>query len=551
MRFLDWFRRRSRDEDLQDEIRAHLTMAERDRVAAGADPEAARLASLREFGNVLLVREATRRSWRSDGRERLIDLVQDVRYATRVLRRSPGYSLVVVAVFAIGLGANVAVFSLFKSLALNPLPGVDRSGSLAVVLGRTSAGRLLPLPHPDFRDLLAEQRSFDAIAGTMSSAFSLGIGANSRRVQGELVTGNYFQVLGASAQLGRTLLPSDDVAPGQHPVVVISDQLWKRSFSADPGIVGTAIKVNAQPMTIVGVADPAFHGTIVSWVMDLFMPVMMQASLQGTDVLSARQTPLLWGLGRLKPGASVASAGREADVLSARLAGEHPEFAVERRATVVPLWQSPFGAQTYMLPLVALLGAMGILLLTIVCANASNLTLVRNVSRRGEIAARLALGASRTRILRLLLVENLVLAMPGTLLGLAVAQGRLSAIDIRRFVPPIATVSVSLDTSFDWTVMTFAGIVALGSAVLFGVVPAWRTARLDFARVMKDDLSPRGGSRGRLRGVLVVLQVAVSLLLLVCAALILRSLDAAKAADPGFDTTNVAIVSLDVVPRRL
>jgi predicted permease len=547
MRLIDWLLRRHRDDDLQDEIRAHLSMATKDRIDDGDDARTARLASMKEFGNVTLLREATRASWGGAWRDRLADLAQDVRYSLRVLLRSPGYSLVVIAVLALGIGANVSVFSLFNALALKPIPGVERSASLGVLVARTGAGRMLPLSHPDFRDLQNQQRAFAGLAGTSMDAYSVGLGTRGERVFGEMVTGNYFSVLGVRARLGRTLQPSDDVSPGKHPVLVISDGLWKRTFASDPAIVGKTVQVNAYPLTVVGVAEPGFHGTIVSLAMDMFIPVMMQPQLRGEDLLSARQAPMLWGLGRLRTGTSVNAANAEADLLSVRLAAQQPEREVDQRATVIPMWRSPFGAQTYMLPAIVLLSAMGALLLLIVCANVSNLVLVRGVSRRGELAARVALGASRARILRLLFVESVALSLPGAALGLLTARG-LSMLLRDSGVTSAAPIPVFLDTSPDWTVVAFALALACGSSLVFGFVPALRSSKVNLAGIMKDDLSPRAGSRGRLRGALVISQVAVSLLLLVGASLVMRSLDAARTANIGFDPINVASISIDVKP---
>jgi predicted permease len=545
MRLIDWILRRRRDDDLQAELRAHLSMATQERIDQGDDARSARLAAVKEFGNVTLTREATRRSWGGDWRERLIDLAQDVRYALRVLRRSPGYSIVVIGVLALGIGANVSVFSLFNALAVKPLPAVDGSGSLGVLVARTSAGRILPLSVPDFRDLTREQEAFDGIAGAAMDAYSLGTGTHSERVFGEMVTGNYFSVLGVTAGLGRTLIPSDDVAPNQHPMVVISDGLWKRAFAADPAIVGKTIQINAYPFTVVGVAEPGFQGSVVGVGLDLFLPVMMQPRLRGFDVLSNRQAPLLWGVGFLRNGASIASANAEASLLSERIDAQHPTRETEQRAAVIPMWQSPFGAQTYMLPAIMLLSVMGALLLLIVCANVSNLVLVRGVSRRGEIAARLALGASRSRILRLLFVESLVLALPGAVFGLLTAQG-ISALLREGNLSSAAPVPISLNAAPDWLVASFALVVSCTSSLVFGFLPALRSSKVDLAGVMKDDLSPRGGSRGRLRSALVVAQVAVALLLLVGAALVLRSLEAAQAAQVGFDERHVAAVTVDL-----
>src|SRR5688572_27500586 len=506
MKLIDWILRRRRDDDLQAEIRAHLSMATQDRIEQGEDPRHARLGALKEFGNVTLTREATRQSWGGAWREYLLDLTQDIRYSIRVLRRSPGYALVVVTVLALGIAANLAVFGLFNAMALKPLPAVDGAASLGVLVAHTSAGRILPLSHPDFRDLSGAQQTFASVAGTEMEAFSLGLGTHSERVFGEMVTGNYFSVLGVSAGLGRTLLPSDDLSPGKHPVVVISDALWKRTFAADPAVIGKTIQLNAYPFTVVGVSEPGFQGTIVGLALDLFVPVMMQPQLRGVDLLGDRQASILWGLGRVRAGSSLRAADAEAALLSSRFDAEHPAREVEQRAAVIPLWQSPFGAQTYMLPAILVFGVMGALLLLIVCANVSNLVLVRGVSRRGEIAARLALGASRGRILRLLLVESIVLAVPGAALGLVTSRA-IGGLLRNANLSSAAPIPVSLNTSADWTFVAFALILSCLSSLVFGFVPALRASKVDLAGVMKDDLSPRGGSRGRMRSALVVAQV--------------------------------------------
>ncbi len=260
-------------------------------------------------------------------------------------------------------------------------------------------------------------------------AFSLGLGTHSERVFGEMVTGNYFSVLGVRASLGRTLLPSDDVSPGKHPVVVISDATLEACVCRRPGRHRQDHPAQcAIPSPSSACPNPASRALSSGLALDLFVPVMMQPQLRGVDLLGDRQAPILWGLGHVRPGSSLGAADMEAELLSSRFDAEHPAREVEQRATVIPLWQSPFGAQTYMLPAISVLGVMGALLLLIVCANVSNLVLVRGVSRRGEIAARLALGASRGRILRLLLVESIVLAVPGAVLGLAhVSRHRRSA----------------------------------------------------------------------------------------------------------------------------
>ena len=549
MSLLDTLFRRRREDDLDQEIEAHLAMAARDLEAGGMDDRAARLAAKKTFGNVTLTREATRISWGGRWREVMRDLLQDVRYGGRVLRRSPGYSLIVIAVLALGIGANVSAFTLFKALALEPVPGVAGSASLGVLVSRTEAGRILPLSLPDFRDLVAGTRAFSDVAGTSMDGFSLGLGVRSQRIIGERVTGNYFSLLGVRAQLGRTLQPSDDTTPDGHPVVVLSDGLWRRAFAADPAVIGRTLRLNGHPLTIVGVTDPAFHGSIVSADTELYVPVMMQPLLSrdGGSTLSNREAPLVWGLGRLAPGGSIASASREAAERWDQVSETVADRKVTQAAMVLPMWRSPFGAQTYMLPATVMLGAMGGLLLIIVCANVSNLVLARGMGRRGEIAARMALGASRGRVLRLLTIESLLLAIPGAALGLAAAQA-LTASALSGGFGEAAPFRQYLDLSVNWVVVAFAALLSCGSALLFGFLPALRTSRIDFSGIIKDGLSPRGAARSRARGALVAAQVAVALPLLIGAALLLRSFNAAETADGGFDADGVATLTLDIQP---
>ena len=251
-----WKPPRPDDDDLDREIRAHLAIAEEERVAEGSDRETAHFAALKDFGNVTLTTEAARRVWTPRWVEAGRDLASDVRYAIRALARNAGFSLAVTAVLAVGVGLNASAFTLLKSLALNPLAGVEGSANLAVVLNQTSTGRQVSLSYPDYEYLRDHDRAFTGLIGSRNVTVNLGSGLGAEPIFGELVTGNYFQRLGVRAQLGRTLLPSDEIAPGQHPVVVLSDSLWKRSFAADRDIVGKVIRLNTYPLTVVGVAEP-------------------------------------------------------------------------------------------------------------------------------------------------------------------------------------------------------------------------------------------------------------------------------------------------------
>ena len=544
MNLLTWlFRRRAIDRDLEAEIRQHFQMAIAERIAGGEDPESARLAAIKEFGNVLQAQEDARQVWRGGGVAALLDVWQDVRFGVRMLVKNPGFSLVVIAVLTLGIAGNAAIFSLFKGLALKPLPGVTRSSQLAVVLGRTTDGRAIGVSLPDYRYIKEHDRAFvDLTASSMIFA-SVGLGANAERIVAELVIGNYFQALGVGAQLGRTLLPADDVAAGQHPVAVISDSLWRRTFAADPAIVGKTLHLNGQPLTIIGVAAPDFNGTVVSMGVDVFAPIMMQPQLSPPNRLEARGVAMMMTIGHLRPDVTIDAAAAQAGVLASQLEADAPIPNFTRRVTVVPIWQSPFGAQTYWLPAVAVLGGMGLLILLVVCANVANLVLVRGVSRRGELAVRLALGASRARLLRLLLVENLVLAIPGALAGVALASVLLPF--VANGAAGSAPSRVYLDTTVDGYVLMFALGLSCSCALVFGFVPALRTSRVELTSIMSD-VSPRMATRGRLRAALVVSQIAVSLLLLIGAGLVLRSYAAAQRADGGFDARNVTSIAIDL-----
>ncbi|HZB26132.1 MAG TPA: ADOP family duplicated permease [Vicinamibacterales bacterium] len=547
-------RRRLDDDDFEEEIRAHLAIAMQERVADGEDRESARYAALREFGNVTLTTEAARRVWTPRWLEALRDLTSDVRYAVRALRKNPVFAATVIGVLTLGIGLNAAAFTMLKSFTLSPLAGVAGSSRIAVVVGETNTGRPARLSYPDYLALRDHDRAFTGLFGSTVAAVNLGRGRGARLVWGEIVTGNYFHVLGVRAQHGRLLLPSDEVAPGRHPVVVLSDGIWRRDFAASPDVIGKTLEINNTPLTVVGVADRAFHGTIVSYDVELFIPLMMAPDLGFTfgsqqttpsGILADRTAAVFYPQGFLRPGITRTAAAASADALWNSLRAGRPLMQGPQRLEVVPFRESPSSAPTFILPTLGVLSVMGLCVLIIACANIAGLVLVRGLSRRGEIAVRLALGASRTRIVRLLLVENLVLALPGALFGVLLA---------RQSVPVLVGYAewlarpqrIFFNVELDAVVIAFAAVAACGSALLFGFIPALQSSRVDLVTVINEDASPRGAARGRLRAGLVVAQVAVSLLLLVCAGLSSRSGAAARSADPGFDARQVTALDLDL-----
>jgi predicted permease len=553
---LSWLKRRLPDEDdLQEEIRAHLAIAADERVADGADPQTARLASLKDFGNVTLTTEAAHRVWTPSWLDAARDLLSDVRYAMRVLAKSPAFALTVMAVLTLGIGLNAAVFTMLKGMALTPLAGIEESGRLGIIVNETETGRKAGLSYHDYQYVRDHDRAFAGLAASGLAIVNLGRGRSARPIYGELVSGNYFQALGVRAGLGRTLLPSDEIAPGRHPFVVLNDGFWRRDFGADPDVVGKTVEINNYRLTVVGVADSTFHGTIVGYDVELFIPLMMAPQLginlgslqnpSSSDLLADRGAGILDVLGHLRPGTTLASAAAQTDALSATLSRDAALTDIAQRLKVVPIWESPYGGQTFLLPALVVLSVMGLLVLTIACANIAGLVLVRGVSRRGEIAVRLALGATRARIVRLLILENLLLAVPGAILGMALAW---------RGIPVLTDYAETLaapqrlffNIQIDRLVIGFSALVACGSALVFGFVPALRSSRIDLVSVINEDSSPRGAARGRLRAGLVVAQVAVSLLLIVGAGLVTRSLEAARRANPGFDASHVTAIAVDV-----
>ena len=314
------------------------------------------------------------------------------------------------------------------------------------------------------------------------------------------------------------------------------------------------VRLNTYPLTVVGVADPAFHGTIVGFDVELFVPIMMAPQIGPSGLVDPqrllfdRQANLVAVMGHLRPGITRADAAAQMTAVSAQLRAEADVDALIQYLRVVPFWRSPFGAQTYLLPAVVALSVMAALLLGLVCANVTGLVLARGVSRRGEIALRLALGASRSRIVRLLLVEHVVLAVPGALAGLALVPPIMPTLfDIMASASPTR---VFFNLSVDRLVMAFSVAAACASALVFGLLPALNGAGVDLLAAMTANLSPRGPGRARVRMALVVAQVAVSVLLLVGAGLVARSLEATRRADTGFDASGVVIARLDVTSSQ-
>lgn len=473
-------------------------------------------------------------------------LLQDLRYALRNLARRPGFTLLAAVTLAVGIGASATVFTWTNAVLLSPLPGTRDPLALVEVHGTSRAEALISMSHPDYRDLRDGMKSFSAVVESNEQPASLTVGDEVERVWTQLVSANFFDVLGVPARVGRTFRPEEDQVPGRDAVVVLSHGLWLRRFGGDPALVGREVTINGRAFTVIGVAPPEFRGSIVALSFDAWIPMAMQQQiLPGGDRLEKRGHRWLDVLGRLAPGASVAQVRSELGAMAARLAKDHPESNETIGFTAFALSDSPRGAVKTLSPVLAILGVAVGLVLLIACANVASLLLARAAGRRREVAIRQALGASRARLVRQLMTESLVLAGIAGVGGLLVAtwcSGLLLA-----FVPA-ADFPVGIDLTVDRRALAFSAAVSVLTGILFGLAPALRASRPDLVGTLKEDVAGAvgGRSRARFRNGLVVTQVAFSLVLLVSAGLLLRSLRAAQAFDLGFTPRGVLLGSVDL-----
>jgi predicted permease len=481
----------------------------------------------------------------------MLTILRDLRFAVRQLLKTPGITLAAVLSLALGIGANTVVFTWVRATILSPLRAVTREDEIVIVSGRSKSGALLSLSYPDYVDYRDRNRTLAGLLVQRNAAMSLTSGDRPERVYGMIVSGTYFDVLGVKPVVGRGFRPEEDRTPGSHPVVVLNYALWQRRFGGDPRIVGRTITLNARPFTVVGVAPRAFIGTAFGLATDLWVPVMMQHEIvSGGDRLAANRRGLRWlsGLARLKPGVSVAQARADLNVVADQLGRSFPLTDEGVGVDLYTLRQAPGGAGKVLAPVFTVLGAVVALVLLIACANVANLLLGRAVDRQREVAIRLSLGATRTRLFLQFLTESVLLALAGGLGGLLVARwtsGLLLA-----FVPPTdQQVALALDA--DARVFVFAMAVSLATGVLFGIVPAFHASRRQVAGALQEERGSIASGRRRsvLRNGLVVAQVALSVVLLVGAGLFLRALSAAQNVDPGFDARNIVLAGIDLFPN--
>jgi len=541
------FSKRRNDTELDDEVYSYVELLAQEKMRQGMSREEARRTARIELGGIEHVKEDVREAragaW-------LDSLLQDLRYGARMLRKNPGFTAIAVLTLALGIGANTAIFSVVNAVLFQPLP--VRNLNELVDVYTTTAGdpiNYAPLAYPDYKDFRDQTATLDGLAAFAPNFIALEQDGETSMVAVEIASENYFQLLGVKPFLGQAFDASQNQTSGGYPVAVLSYSTWQRRFGADPGIAGKTLVANGNVLTIIGVAPEKFHGLLRGLAPGLWIPLSMDSSLHVGDPIDDRGSQWLLATGRLKPHVSLQQAQAELSLVATRLMHQYPKSNKGRtvgllaasKVKSIPDADGALYATAYVL-----LGFVGLVLL-IACANVAGLLLARASVRRREITLRLALGAGRGRVIRQLLTESLLLAILGgtTALFLTTLLNKILTGALERIRLPIP-VEFDLGLAVDGRVFAFTLVLITATTLLFGLIPAWKTSRISLTSALKEDSVAVSGGRARHRtlGVLVIGQVAISLLLLICAGLTLRTLLNSFRVDPGFTSIGVATASV-------
>src|SRR5262245_31430954 len=471
-------------------------------------------------------------------------LWQDLRYGTRTLLMKPGFTLIAIITLGLGIGSNTAIFSLVNTVTLRPLPGAETERIVEVTPLGKDAGGIGAFSYPAYKDFRDKNDVFDGLVVYLPAPMNLSQNGVNERVWGYLASGNYFDTLGVRAFKGRMFTQEDDRVPGAHPVAVVSYGCWRRRFGGDPNIVGKTIKLNGHDFTIVGVTPKGFIGTVLVFEPDFYTPMMMakQIAPGGSNWFENRGNSGLLAFGRLKRGVTATQARESLNLLAPQFAREDQglegtTFSVTPPGLAFPMIRH--GA----LGFAGVLMATVALVLLIACVNLANLSLARATQRRKEIAIRLSLGAGRLRIVRQLLTESVTLSLAGGVVGWLIALWMIDLVAV--FKPPV-DFNLLINLKPDWRVMFFTMVVSFVTGAFFGLAPALQASRVDLIPALKDEAGLGGYRRSRCRSGLVVAQVALSLMLLIAAGLIVRSLQRVQMIGPGFEVENRITMSIDL-----
>ena len=474
-------------------------------------------------------------------------MLQDLRFGLRMLRRNPGFSILAVVCLTVGIGATAAVFSWIEGILLRPYPLVVDQDRLVALTGTNRGSDRDDVSWPDFKDLERSSTLADAFIAEKITGSTLTIGDRAERVTGSMVSANYFDAIGVHPILGRGFEVGEDVGRNSHPVTVISYQMWQDRFHGDPNVIGKTQVLAGLPHTIIGVAPNGFYGTFVGYAFQFWVPASMQAQFDaGAYKLEDRGARWIEGFVRLKRGVSIDQAQAELSAVAGRLEATYPETNRGRGVRLYPLWQTPFNNAGAMLPTLGIALAVVMAVLLIACANVGNLLLVRSLARQQEMTIRVSIGAGRLRLVRQLMTEGIILSAIAAIGGLFVARWLRDAIAL--LTPPRGGVLLRLPGALDWRVFALSGGVCIAATMLFGLVPAILTTRVDLAGALRAEGGGVVGSHGRswVRSTLVLIQMSLSFVLLVGAGLLIQTLQAVRHANPGFTTDGVLTTTIDL-----
>jgi predicted permease len=474
-------------------------------------------------------------------------LLQDLRYGIRMLLKNPGFTAIAVLTLALGIGGNATVFSWIRGVLLNPIPAVQKANQLVALETVMPDGTYRTSSYLDFRDYSEQNSVFSGMIGfeLIPVNMSWHGHAQDERIWGEIVTENFFDVLGVHADRGQTFHAKDAGAANGDPYIVLGHKLWQRQFASDPNIIGRTIEINRRSFTVIGIAPAGFQGTIVGIAADYWVPMMMQPVVLPGEDLQQRSPTFVHLMGKLKPGVTIAQARSNISTIAQRLARQYPDSDRGVGMAVNPVGKAHYGAQDILFSGLIFLAVVALLVLLIACANIANLLLARATARQREIAIRSAVGASRSRLLRQFLIENLLLALAG---GAGGALISLWSAGLLSFFLPGGYLPFGLDVGVNGEVLAFTAGLSVLTGVIFGSAPAWRSSSPNLIHSLKEGgrTNSSGSQHGRLRSLLVVSEMVLALVLLVGAGLLIRSLKRVQTASPGFNPSNMLLAAFDL-----
>src|SRR6184192_4446920 len=475
--------------------------------------------------------------------------LQDLRFGFRMLRRTPGFSVLAILCLTLGIGTNAAALSWIEGILIRPYPLVAHQDRMFALNCTTRGAQgFTGLSYPDFLDLEKNSTLFESFIIDKITGTTLSNGDRAERAVGGMVSANYFDALGVRPILGRGFRPEEGTGRNAHPVTVISYMTWKNRYKGDPNIIGKTQYMNGVQHTIIGVAPEKFHGTFIGYSFNFWVPTSMQETFDNTGYkLEDRGARWIEGYAFLKPGVTQQQAHAELSAIAKRLENDYPQTDRGREVGLLPLWKTPFNAAGGISTTLGITAAVVFFVLLIACANVSNLLLARSLLRRHEMTMRLALGAGRRRLIRQLFTEGLLLSMIAALGGIAVAYWSRNAL-VLAFPPSVPGITIDYPGQLDWRVLLLSVAICVGSTMLFALMPAIQSSHVDLSGALKSEGAGviGGHGRSRLRSSLVLVQVSLSFVLLAGTGLLLQSLQRMQNTSPGF-STDVIVSGADLV----